>query len=100
MDGAVHRRSLMQFIMQLVAELPEGSGGPPQRQRFYELHNVTLLEHTGRSARCLRARASTRPRDAILRGRSARRNISGVRRRRGAHCHRDDPQAAAERNPR
>ena len=31
---------LMPIITELMAGEPEGSGGPPQRETFYELHNV------------------------------------------------------------
>jgi hypothetical protein len=30
----------MPIINELMAGQPEGSGGPPQREIFYELHNV------------------------------------------------------------
>jgi hypothetical protein len=31
---------LMPIISELMASQPEGSGGPPQRETFYELHDV------------------------------------------------------------
>jgi hypothetical protein len=31
---------LMPIMNEMVADMPEGSGGPPQRQTYYELHDV------------------------------------------------------------